>query len=203
MAGVSLVMDGKVVLITGGSRGIGAETVRLFTEAGARVAFSYRQAREQAEVLVAECGGAQRCIALEQDLSSPEDGRALVAAAVSALGRLDALVVNHGIWPPNDAPIAQMTDAQWRRTMAVNLDSVFGLVQATVSQLELQGRPENLKKGGGGVIYRPVHMTISSLCTINVQVNCPPRGFALTVWHRAESRLRCRRGHWTTLNWDQ
>ena len=152
MAGVSLVMDGKVVLITGGSRGIGAETVRLFTEAGARVAFSYRQAREQAEVLVAECGGAQRCIALEQDLSSPEDGRALVAAAVSALGRLDALVVNHGIWPPNDAPIAQMTDAQWRRTMAVNLDSVFGLVQATVSQLELQGRPENFDEAAGYIV---------------------------------------------------
>jgi len=139
MAGVALELEGKVALITGGSRGIGAETVRLFCEAGARVAFSYRQARERALALVEECGGPERCVALEQDLSSPEDGRALVGAAVAALGRVDALVVNHGIWPPEDAPIAQMAEAQWRRTMAVNLDSVFGLVQAAVAQMERQG----------------------------------------------------------------
>jgi 3-oxoacyl-[acyl-carrier protein] reductase len=138
MTGVSLVLEDKVVLVTGGSRGIGAETVRLFTEAGGRVAFSYRQAREQAEALVAECGGAGRCAAIEQDLSSPQDGRALVAAAVAAFGRLDVLVVNHGIWPPDDAPIAQMAEAQWRRTMGVNLDSVFGLVQAAVAQMDSQ-----------------------------------------------------------------
>ena len=127
-------LDGKVALVTGGSRGIGAETVRLFVEAGARVAFSYRQARAQAEALVAECGGAQRCVAIEQDLSSPADGRALVEKAVSALGRLDILVANHGVWEAEVAPISTMAEAQWRRTLAVNLDSVFGLVQAAVAR---------------------------------------------------------------------
>jgi 3-oxoacyl-[acyl-carrier protein] reductase len=135
MAGVSLVLDGKVALITGGSRGIGAATVRMFTEAGARVAFSYRQAREQAEALVAECGGPERCRAIEQELSTPADGRALVAAAVAAFGRLDVLVANHGIWTAEDVPISRMTEEQWRRTLAVNLDSVFGLVQAAAAQI--------------------------------------------------------------------
>ena len=135
---VSFVLDEMVVLVTGGSRGIGAETVRIFAEAGARVAFSYRQAGDRAEALVNECGGAGRCAALEQDLSSPEDGRALVRAAVKTFGRLDALVVNHGIWPAEDAPIADMAEEQWRRTLAVNLDSVFGLVQAAVGQMQKQ-----------------------------------------------------------------
>jgi 3-oxoacyl-[acyl-carrier protein] reductase len=74
-------------------------------------------------------------------LSTPAEGRALVSSAVAAFGRLDVLVVNHGIWPPNDAPIAQMSDAQWRQTMGVNLDSVFGLVQAAVAQMLQQ--PKN------------------------------------------------------------
>jgi 3-oxoacyl-[acyl-carrier protein] reductase len=138
MAGVPLILTGKVALITGGSRGIGAETVRLFAEAGARVAFSYRKAREQAKAVVAECGGPERCASFEQELCSPADGRALVAATVAAFGRLDILVANHGIWPAEDAPIAQMPEAQWRNTMAVNLDSVFGLVQASVAQFDLQ-----------------------------------------------------------------
>ena len=129
-----MALEGKTALITGGSRGIGAETVRLFVEAGARVAFSYRAARGRAEALVNECGG-DRCVAIEQELGSPEDGRALVRRAVAALGRLDILVANHGIWEPGDAPIEQMSEAQWRRTLGVNLDAVFGLVQGAVGEM--------------------------------------------------------------------
>jgi len=138
MSGVALRLDEKVALITGGSRGIGAETVRLFSLAGARVAFNYVQAKDRAEALAASLGGPDYCRAFQQELSSPADGRALVAAAVATFGRLDALVVNHGIWPPVDAPIATMAEAQWRRTMDVNLDSVFGLVQAAVAQMLTQ-----------------------------------------------------------------
>lgn len=147
MAEVGLGLKGKVVLVTGGSRGIGAETVRMFAEAGARVVFNYREARERAEVVAAACGGAQKCVAIRQELSTPADGRALVSAAVAAFGRLDILVVNHGIWPAVDAPIASMAEEQWRRTLAVNLDSVFGLVQAAVAQMDSQTRADDEARG--------------------------------------------------------
>jgi 3-oxoacyl-[acyl-carrier protein] reductase len=148
----SLSLEGKFALITGGSRGIGAETVRLFCEAGARVAFNYRKARAEAEALIAECGGAEpagsaRCIAIEQDLSTPADGRALVEKAVAAMGRLDFLVANHGVWESQDVPVDEMTETQWRRTLAVNLDAVFGLVQAAVSQMERQRAAEEKQRG--------------------------------------------------------
>jgi 3-oxoacyl-[acyl-carrier protein] reductase len=138
MAGVPLLLENKVALITGGSRGIGAETVRLFVQAGARVVFSFQKAQDRADALAAECGGSPRCVAVRQELASPDDGRALVGAAIRAFGRLDILVVNHGIWPPKDAPIATMPEQQWRHTLAVNLDSVFGLAQAAVAHMERQ-----------------------------------------------------------------
>jgi 3-oxoacyl-[acyl-carrier protein] reductase len=67
---------------------------------------------------------------------------------VAEFGRLDILVVNHGIWPPADAPIAEMAEAQWRQTIGVNLDSVFGLVQAAVGQMLRQECPDKNKPRG-------------------------------------------------------
>lgn len=139
MHSVPLSLEGKAILITGGSRGIGAAAVRLFHQAGARVAFNYRSARKAAEDLAAELG--KTCIAIEQDLSSPDQGRALVEKTVAAFGRIDALIANHGVWPPDDAPIAAMSDKQWRSTLAINLDSVFGLTQAAVAHMLRQNRP--------------------------------------------------------------
>src|SRR5260221_5965607 len=135
---MNLTLNSKVVLITGGSRGIGAAAVRLFVAAGAKVVFNYQAAKAQAEDLVRECGAAN-CQAVQSDLSTTEAGRQLVANAISAFGRLDILVANHGIWPPEDAPIDRMSDEQWHRTMAVNLDSVFSLVKHSVGQMKKQG----------------------------------------------------------------
>lgn len=136
--GVQLSLAGKVALITGGSRGIGAATVKMFCAAGAKVVFNYRKAREAAEQIVSECG-AQVCWAVQQELSSVSEAKQLVEAAVKKFGRLDCLVANHGIWPASDLPVDQMTDEHWQRTIAINLDSVFGLIKHGVAQMKRQG----------------------------------------------------------------
>jgi 3-oxoacyl-[acyl-carrier protein] reductase len=136
---VPLSLSGKVALISGGSRGIGAATVRMFTAAGAKVAFSYRSARPQAEALAKECGN-DVCHAIASDLNTPEAARALVAETVRHFGRLDILVANHGVWPEQDVPVERMTDEQWRSTMSINLDGVFGLVKHAVAQIKSQAR---------------------------------------------------------------
>jgi 3-oxoacyl-[acyl-carrier protein] reductase len=136
---VFLSLSGKVALISGGSRGIGAATVRMFAAAGAKVAFSYRSARSEADALAKECG-AGSCHPIAADLNSPEAARALVAEAVRHFGRLDILVANHGVWPPEDVPIERMSDEQWRSTLAINLDGVFGLVKHSVAQMKAQAR---------------------------------------------------------------
>ena len=133
--GLSLSLHGKVALVSGGSRGIGAATVRLLRQTGARVVFSYRAAEQQATELVNECGGEDVCLALKQELRTVEDGQMLVDSATAVFGRLDILVANHGVWPPNDRAIETMSATQWHHTLGVNLNSVFGLVQAGAEQM--------------------------------------------------------------------
>jgi 3-oxoacyl-[acyl-carrier protein] reductase len=132
---VSLSLEGKVALITGGSRGIGAATVRMFVQAGAQVVFNYQKAKAEAEKLVRECGE-NNCVAVACNLAGTETARELVNATVQRFGRLDILVANHGIWPPDDAPIERMSDEQWRATISTNLDSVFALVKHSVAEMK-------------------------------------------------------------------
>jgi 3-oxoacyl-[acyl-carrier protein] reductase len=136
---IPLSLSGKVALISGGSRGIGAATVRMFAAAGAKVVFSYQKARSQAEALARECG-AGSCHAVACNLDSPDAARALIAETVKHFGRLDILVANHGVWPPEDVAIERMTDEHWRTTMSINLDAVFGLVKYGVAQMKSQPR---------------------------------------------------------------
>ncbi len=146
-----LSLSGKVALITGGSRGIGAATVRTFVAAGARVLFSYEKSKQQAEHLVTElsardvASNASRavCAAVACNLSGTETAQELVATAVDRFGRLDILVANHGIWESEDASIDRMPDSQWHKTVAVNLDSVFALIKHSVAQMKKQ------EKSGG------------------------------------------------------
>jgi 3-oxoacyl-[acyl-carrier protein] reductase len=142
--GVVLSLDNRVAVVSGGSRGIGAAIVRMFVHAGARVVFNYQKARAEADRLVAECGP-DRCAAIQVDLSSAEAGGKLVRASAEKFGRVDMVIANHGVWPPQDMDVDRMTDDQWRSTMAINLDSVFGLIKHGVAQMKKQG-------GGGHVV---------------------------------------------------
>jgi 3-oxoacyl-[acyl-carrier protein] reductase len=141
---VTLSLKGKVALVTGGSRGIGAATVRLFVRAGAKVVFNYVRAASEAEKLVAECG-ADVCHAVQADLTGTSTAETLVKAAIDRFGALDILVGNHGIWPSENVAIDTMSDEQWHQTVAVNLDSIFALVKHSVAQMKRQ-------KSGGYIV---------------------------------------------------
>ena len=136
---IPLSLAGKVALVSGGSRGIGAAIVRMFASADAKVAFSYRSARSQAEALAKDCDP-NRCFPIASDINQPEAARSLVAHTVERFARLDILVANHGVWPVQDVPIERMSDEQWRSTLSINLDGVFGLIKHAVAQMKTQPR---------------------------------------------------------------
>jgi 3-oxoacyl-[acyl-carrier protein] reductase len=134
-------LSGKVALVTGGSRGIGAATVMLLARAGAKVAFTYHtreaDAKRVGEALAAE---GRQWTMIQADLAEREACERIVRETVEALGRLDILVANAGIWPPEDVAVAEMPDERWRRTLAVNLDSVFYGTRAALGVMQPGGR---------------------------------------------------------------
>jgi 3-oxoacyl-[acyl-carrier protein] reductase len=129
----------QVAVITGGSRGIGAAAVKLFSQAGARVVFSYRKAARQARELASECdSGGGNVVAIRADVSRMADAKRLVNAALQRFGRLDILVANAGIWNTRPAPIGKMTEKQWDEMMAVNLKGVYSVIHFAVPVMTRQ-----------------------------------------------------------------
>lgn len=116
-------LDGKVVLITGTSSGLGARFAQVLHAAGATVVMAARR-MDRLESLAATLPGS---IALSCDVSDPEDCKALVATTIERCGRVDVLVNNAGkvaLFKPEHEPIDE-----WRSVMAVNLDGAFQLSQ--------------------------------------------------------------------------
>jgi 3(or 17)beta-hydroxysteroid dehydrogenase len=116
-------LDGKVALISGAARGIGAETARLMVEAGARVAIGDVLDERGRETARAIAGGDGAALYLHLDVTGEDGWRQAVAATVERFGRLDVLVNNAGLFLGKDIEEASLED--WHRLAAVNLTGVF------------------------------------------------------------------------------
>jgi 3-oxoacyl-[acyl-carrier protein] reductase len=194
--GITLSVQDRVAIITGGSRGIGAATVKMFVAAGAKVLFNYQKNRMAAEEVISDCEQG-RCAAVEADLRSVESAHALIQQAVERFGRVDILVANHGIWPSEDVAIDRMTTRQWHDTVAINLDSVFGLVKHAVAQMKRQGEGGHIvlvsstagQRGEAfhcdyaatkGALISMVKGLSTELARDNIRVNCVAPGWVDT-----------------------
>lgn len=139
-----MLLDGKKVLITGGSSGIGAACAIGAARQGADVAINYLGDRHLADAIVAAIKAqGRRAVALHGDVAERTTAEAFVTEATRALGGVDVFVSNAGICPFHS--FLDMPAETFERTMHVNLHGAFYMVQAAANQMVLQG-------GGGAII---------------------------------------------------
>ena len=194
-----LSFEGKRVLVTGASRGIGKACARLFGALGASVAVHYRTEADAAERVVAELteiGVAARAFAA--DLAEWDEGERLVAACEADLGPLDVVVLNHGIW--KSAPIEAITRAQYEEMMDVNLRGYFSVSAAAARRMKARrkGRMVFLASTAGqrgealhahyaatkGAVISMTKSLAPELAPFNVLVNCVAPGWVATDMSR-------------------
>jgi NAD(P)-dependent dehydrogenase (short-subunit alcohol dehydrogenase family) len=134
-------LQGRVALVTGGSRGIGRAAALALAEAGADVVITYRERADAAEEVVAALGGR----AVRADLAAPGEA----ARLIDEVGRVDVLVNNAGVL--EQKPFEQITEADLDLTLAVNLKAVFLLSQAVMGPMRERGwgRIVNVASSGG------------------------------------------------------
>lgn len=136
-------LERKVALITGATRGIGLAIAREYGHAGARLIINSESAEECARAVALLRDEGLSVEGLVADLSDAEQVRGLAADALSLHGQVDVLVCNAGV-APHIGPLASATEAQWRLTMAVNLESTVAMTSALL--------PEMARRGGGSVV---------------------------------------------------
>lgn len=128
-------LEGKVAIITGASRGIGKGIAQKFVEQGAKVAFSYLSSEEKAKALEAELGNGAK--GFKSDASNFNQAQELVDAVVAEFGTVDIVVNNAGI--TRDNLLMRMGEEAWDEVMTVNLKSCFNLTKA-VMRIMLKAR---------------------------------------------------------------
>ena len=135
-------LEGKVALISGGARGMGAEEARLFAQEGAKVVIGARMEEEgrKMEAEISEAGG--QALFVRLDVTSEEEWRRAVEATVARFGKLDVLVNNAGILVRGT--VEETTSETWDRVLDVNAKGVFLGTRAAI--------PEMRKVGGGSII---------------------------------------------------
>lgn len=147
-------LTGKVALITGASSGIGRSSAIALAMQGARVALAARR-MDRLEIVAAEIKSrGKEAVAIQMDVTKPEQINAAVKKTIETFGRLDILLNNAGV--ATGAPLLQMTDAQWDETLTVNLKAYYWMTKAAV--------PEMVKNNWGRII------NISSIASGGVAV---------------------------------
>ncbi len=130
-------LEGKVALVTGGTRGIGRATVIALSESGATVAFTYRSSAASADELLRELSAAgRRALAYQADAAITEQSARVVEMVVKELGRLDILVNNAGA--TKDGLLMRMSESDWDMIIANNLKSVYNFTKAASRQMMSQ-----------------------------------------------------------------
>jgi len=143
-AKAGLDLSGKVVVITGGSRGIGAETARRMAAAGAKVVVNYHSSDAAADAVVREIG--ERAIAIRADIADPDALEAMIDEVASRFGTIDVLVNNAAVFEynPFDGDDYAAWQKGWRRTFDLN---VFAAANAAWLAMRVMRR-----NGGGKII---------------------------------------------------
>ncbi|KHD85497.1 SDR family oxidoreductase [Heyndrickxia ginsengihumi] len=136
-------LDGKNIFVTGGARGIGKSVATAFAEAGANVAIvdlDINEAKKTAMEL--EKNHSIKAIAIEADVTKPDDVNAMIATVLDVFGRLDVAFCNAGICM--NIPAEEMTFEQWKKVIDINLTGVFLTAQAAGKVM--------IEQGGGSII---------------------------------------------------
>jgi 3-oxoacyl-[acyl-carrier protein] reductase len=130
-------LQGKGVLVTGASGGIGSACARAFTAEGADVAVHWHRGEERGRTLAAELGGE----ALQADLTDEREVDRLFEQARAALGRIDVCAAVAGVWPREDVSVAELPLVRWEPTLRQNLTATF---------LTARGFLREVARNGGG-----------------------------------------------------
>jgi 3-oxoacyl-[acyl-carrier protein] reductase len=128
-------LNGKVAIITGGSRGIGEGIVRKYIEQGASVAFTYRSSAEKADQIVSELNS-EKVVAYQSDASDFTQAEKLISSVLEKFDRIDILINNAGI--TKDTLMLRMNEDQWDDVIEINLKSVFIMTKSVLKTMMRQ-----------------------------------------------------------------